>query len=216
MSLGVCNIDPDRLDLGTASGEAEGSLPASPSSLTPLPALGTFGEFLTQPPKPSACLGAPRLDSPDLHSIFHHCHVCLTLCWWVDGQFSRWNHKAFAERQPHALPKRVGESAGTPNATWLGLGINTTGGPGALTPAASFSTLVVLSKKESIFPFYGWDNWVWWRQRGRHLLTHPDHWRAQHVIHSPAAKSVSSSNHKTSSSSFLQIWSWASLILSQI
>lgn len=90
MSLGLCNIDPNKYQILTVY---MGNLKA-------------------------ACqleLGAcplPRA-SPDLHSIFHHSHVGLTLCGRIDSQFGWWNHKALAEGQPHAFPESVRKSAWT-------------------------------------------------------------------------------------------------------
>lgn len=44
---------------------------------------------------------------PDVYGVFHDSHICLTLGRRVDGQLSRWNDKAFAQRQPHSFSKSV-------------------------------------------------------------------------------------------------------------
>lgn len=88
----------------------------------PFPGSWTWRWFLPQSLQPRMGLSTWRLDSPDLHCIFHHRHVRLTLCWRVDGQFGWWDHKALAEGQPHALAQGVGESAGTATTRALGHG----------------------------------------------------------------------------------------------
>lgn len=68
------------------------------------------------PPHITMALLAPAASSsrtyaPDLHRILHHCHVRFAFGRGVDGQLSRWNHKALAQRQPHPFPQGVGEPA---------------------------------------------------------------------------------------------------------
>lgn len=51
-----------------------------------------------------------RAHSPHVHGVLHDSHVGFALGRGVDGELSRWDDEALAQRQPHSLSEGVGES----------------------------------------------------------------------------------------------------------